>query len=402
MGKRDDHKSRWAKSLDEAGLLDDIDDGWSLPEDIGAGVTIRVEGNTKSPEQLVVSSESEKKCDRDDETVPFAIPVPSESPAPAQDELDRQPREAAGAQASEESWDEPISARDPSEISAPSARAAVVLGMGKGAPRRQTSSLPPLASSRIEDTDLSHEGGLASMLEKSERASDRTTPSIGSSWNLNEPISHEPPEDETARVLRGAGGQSGGGGSRERLVNVGGTRISVTPEAPPVESEADFGEILDEPPVLRDDGDALSLDAAGEGQGPDDAMSIIEDGPEDVRKQMRERYDLGDYSGALESAEDILAADSDDPDPEAAEIRGACRDTLVQMYEARIGGFDRVPMLAIGMDEVLWRNLDPSSGFIISRVDGILTYDDIIDVSGLPRFETCRILARLIADGIIK
>ena len=44
MGDRDrpEGKKGWAKSLDEAGLLDEIDDGWNLPEGATEGATIQV------------------------------------------------------------------------------------------------------------------------------------------------------------------------------------------------------------------------------------------------------------------------------------------------------------------------------------------------------------------------
>jgi hypothetical protein len=37
----------------------------------------------------------------------------------------------------------------------------------------------------------------------------------------------------------------------------------------------------------------------------------------------------------------------------------------------------------------------------LSRIDGMSSFEDIIDISGLPRFETCKILSRLLQDGII-
>ncbi len=72
------------------------------------------------------------------------------------------------------------------------------------------------------------------------------------------------------------------------------------------------------------------------------------------------------------------------------------------MYESKIGDFSRIPRLTMNNHELIWRNLDASAGFIVSRVDGMSSFDDIIDISGLPRFETCRILSSLLQDGIIE
>jgi hypothetical protein len=38
---------------------------------------------------------------------------------------------------------------------------------------------------------------------------------------------------------------------------------------------------------------------------------------------------------------------------------------------------------------------------VLSRIDGFSTFEDVIDISGLPRFDTCRILDKLLQDGII-
>ena len=39
---------------------------------------------------------------------------------------------------------------------------------------------------------------------------------------------------------------------------------------------------------------------------------------------------------------------------------------------------------------------------VLSRIDGMTSFEDIVDISGLPRFDTCRILNQLLQDGIIR
>ncbi len=123
--------------------------------------------------------------------------------------------------------------------------------------------------------------------------------------------------------------------------------------------------------------------------------------PEDQAKlKIRECYDVGDYSGCLELAETFLKRI-----PEEAEVTNIvekCRKVLMQMYESRIGDFDRIPRRAVTEEELVWRNLDPLTGFIAATVDGMLTFENIIDISTVPRFETCRILSQLLQDGIIE
>ncbi len=186
-------------------------------------------------------------------------------------------------------------------------------------------------------------------------------------------------------------------------------RISVVPETPAPVVTQPQGAIWDEPPPLSRSSAEIhaaineslaSLEKPERISG--DPLAMVEDldGPEDFAVKMRDFYDIGDYSGALEMAEKILEESPDDA--EATKCRDASKDVLMQMYESRIGSLDRTPVPSIDAAEVIWRNLDPAAGFVLSRIDGVMTFEDILDISGLPRFETFRILSQLLQDGIIE
>jgi tetratricopeptide (TPR) repeat protein len=108
---------------------------------------------------------------------------------------------------------------------------------------------------------------------------------------------------------------------------------------------------------------------------------------------------LDDFSGCLEMIEKILKVD-----PEHAEARAYLRQneaSLVDMYESKLGPLGRIPRLAIKPEEVMWLNLDHRAGFLLSQIDGTVDYESLFALSGLPRLDTARILATLIADGVI-
>jgi len=117
-------------------------------------------------------------------------------------------------------------------------------------------------------------------------------------------------------------------------------------------------------------------------------------------ERMKECFEIGDYTGALDVAERILGRSPDDR--AAAKMKESCRDTLMQMYRARIGSFERKPRIMVEMKDMVWRNLDHRAGFVLSRIDGTVTFDEIIDMSGLDRFETCRILVNLLQEKLIE
>jgi hypothetical protein len=113
----------------------------------------------------------------------------------------------------------------------------------------------------------------------------------------------------------------------------------------------------------------------------------------------KELFALGDFSGSLELIEKILQVDAD---------HGSARDylrqneaTLIAMYESKLGPLIGVPRLAIKPEEVMWLNLDHRAGFLLAQIDGQVDFEALFALSGLPRLDTARILANLIADGVI-
>lgn len=113
----------------------------------------------------------------------------------------------------------------------------------------------------------------------------------------------------------------------------------------------------------------------------------------------RELFALGDFSGSLELIEKILQVD-----PDHGEARDYLRQneaTLISMYESKLGSLQAIPRLSIKPEEVMWLNLDHRAGFLLAQIDGTVDYDSLFALSGLPRLDTARILAHLLADGVI-
>lgn len=146
---------------------------------------------------------------------------------------------------------------------------------------------------------------------------------------------------------------------------------------------------------------ALEDDGGGGALGLVEARAtpVVQD-PDDPLVDLRDRYAVGDFTGAHEIAETILA--SDPHNEEALRFRESCRDVLTQMYMARLGSKARVPKLAIPTAELQWQSLDHRSGFLLSCIDGRLTIEEILDVSGMPSLDALRILYMLLQQRIIE
>lgn len=141
--------------------------------------------------------------------------------------------------------------------------------------------------------------------------------------------------------------------------------------------------------------EAAVLGALATAPGPE----ITERWIEDPSAEMRERFSLGDYTGALEMVELILA---DDPaNLQAAECGENCRTVLENMYSAKLGPTDRVPMIIVPRTQMRWLSIDHRAGFILSLVDGTSSVEMVLDVSGMPRLDALRILHELMQQRIV-
>jgi len=325
----DDAKTsnRWIKSLDQAGLLDEIEDGWSLPDGVvKPGASIQVDS---------VGGQS--------------IPALSDDP-------------------------DPISDSQPMLLQQGSVDIAIVDDVTLAPVERHRSSDPDApATPRISEPQISV-------------SSARSTQSgLPRPSRLPPPGRKKKKKPDDERAERPAADSEP---PRWELVRKSKARISVAPEDPRRSRPEVLEPIVDEPPD------------AGTPRRRTSRAPRASSPPEERRTLMRERLELGDYSGALAAAAEI--AKSGDEDTELKRVIKECRRVLIGMYESRIGTFDRVPVVAVSPHELIWRNLDAATGFVLSRIDGTSSFEDVVDVSGLPRFETCRILNQLLQDGIIR
>lgn len=150
-----------------------------------------------------------------------------------------------------------------------------------------------------------------------------------------------------------------------------------------------------------DDGASWGPEAESH-QDPRASDEIRED-PNDELKSLlegaRDLFELADFSGSLELVEKALALRPDCEEAKEYQVRN--QETLVQMYESKLGRMDRVPAVAVAPDEVVWLSLDNRTGYLLSQIDGTVSFEDLYALSGMSRLETSRILARLVEEGII-
>jgi hypothetical protein len=153
-------------------------------------------------------------------------------------------------------------------------------------------------------------------------------------------------------------------------------------------------------PPVADPNAPASIEAAVLGvissqAGPE----ITERTIDDPVAEMRERFSLGDYTGALEMSELILAEEP--ANLEAAECGENCRTVLEGMFAAKLGALTRVPMVVVPRTQMRWLSIDHRAGFVLSLVDGSSSVEMILDVCGMPKLDALRILHELVQRKIV-
>jgi hypothetical protein len=78
------------------------------------------------------------------------------------------------------------------------------------------------------------------------------------------------------------------------------------------------------------------------------------------------------------------------------------RETIMNAFQAFLGDLQRTPALARPLHELGAAPISPRAAFLLSRVDGTLSLDEILDVSGMPRLEAYRYLCQLLLRGILR
>ena len=119
----------------------------------------------------------------------------------------------------------------------------------------------------------------------------------------------------------------------------------------------------------------------------------------DLVAEMRERFELGDFTAALRAAELLLGRTPDHE--EARRTAELARAKLEELYLSRLGGARGAPVVTVPEAEIRWLGLDNQAASMLSRIDGYRTLDELVDESGMNRVEALKALAALVAAKAI-
>ncbi len=111
----------------------------------------------------------------------------------------------------------------------------------------------------------------------------------------------------------------------------------------------------------------------------------------------------GQRSDLERSVTAVDLALSEDPNSALAQkLIHRNRDAIMNAFQGFLGDLQRIPALARPLHELASAPISPRAAFLLSRVDGTLSLDEILDVSGMPRLEAYRYLCQLFLRGILR
>lgn len=129
--------------------------------------------------------------------------------------------------------------------------------------------------------------------------------------------------------------------------------------------------------------------------------------PDRTRRRVGELMDRAvAASGAGDHATAIVALDlalKEDPESAVAQkLIHRHQPAILDVYQRFLGDLSARPILAMPMHELSDQKLDIRAAFLLSRIDGALTFEEILDVSGMARGEAFRHLSMLLLRGILE
>lgn len=126
-----------------------------------------------------------------------------------------------------------------------------------------------------------------------------------------------------------------------------------------------------------------------------------------TRRRISALYDKAlEWTEAGELDKAVAAVDlamSEDPNSALAQkLLHRHRDQTMTVFQNFLGDLSRQPQLAKPLHELASAPISPRAAFLLSRIDGMLSIDEILDVSGMPRLEAYRHLCQLFLRGILR
>jgi hypothetical protein len=120
----------------------------------------------------------------------------------------------------------------------------------------------------------------------------------------------------------------------------------------------------------------------------------------DALERARQALGLGDLNLAVSYAESALRVAEAFDSVEARLLVDAEEMLIDHIFETRIGALSQ-RLSVVGVPSNEDARVSPEQAFLLSRVDGGVTIEEVLDLSPLARRDTLRLLLAMLRDGLI-
>ncbi len=131
----------------------------------------------------------------------------------------------------------------------------------------------------------------------------------------------------------------------------------------------------------------------------DAASSHIHTNLNAIVLEARRLRTAGELDAALDITKKVLSRGAN---PEAEELRDQLESQLELARLERLGDLTRTPVLAVELSAMSDLDLDHRAGYVMSQIDGMMTYEDLLELSGMSRLETLAVFCVLLERGVIE
>jgi hypothetical protein len=114
----------------------------------------------------------------------------------------------------------------------------------------------------------------------------------------------------------------------------------------------------------------------------------------EIRRELVDRFALGDFMGSLREAELLLGRDPHDEI--AIQYASISRQRLEEQYAARVGSLAYIYAVGVPEEEIRWLGLDPQASSLLSLVDGVSTVQELLLASPMDRLDALRVFTELL------
>jgi hypothetical protein len=154
--------------------------------------------------------------------------------------------------------------------------------------------------------------------------------------------------------------------------------------------------------VVAAAGEATAQETGQDAQNPADTWKELPIQDEKLQASARGLVDEcqaalkeGRADGAALAAETALRLCEEAHSAQGDSIIDSARLLFERAFCACIGDMKSAPIRAIPAEELDSHGFDHRAAFLMSRMDGILSVDDLLDIAGMPHFDALRLMAAL-------